>query len=140
MGNKLLAWPASRKHDSRHISTFSAVGSTATGDHCTFPLMPLNPLAPAFLPPYRFPSHLPISLCNSTKTSLPLAQTFPKRLHRSPHLMVFPSPIASLTVRSSSLLLCRRTHLIKVQKLFNYILDLQLFCPNLSNIRRNAYK
>ena len=43
---------------------------------CGFPLMSLNPLAPAFLPHYQFPSDPPISLCNSTAMSLPLARIF----------------------------------------------------------------
>ena len=36
--------------------------------------MSLNPLAPAFLPQYQSSSDSPISLCNSTAMSLPLAQ------------------------------------------------------------------
>ena len=38
--------------------------------------MSLNPLAPATLPDYQLRSHPPISLCNSTAISLPLAQIF----------------------------------------------------------------
>ena len=38
--------------------------------------MSLNPLAPAFLPHYQSSSDPPISLCNSTAMSLPLAQLF----------------------------------------------------------------
>ena len=47
------------KHDSKHISTFSTIGSTSTGDHSTFSLMPFNPLAPAFSQTVNFPpTHL----------------------------------------------------------------------------------
>ena len=52
------------------------IGSTSTGDRGTFPIMSLNPLAPAFLPYYQSPSDPPISLCNSIIMSLPLAQFF----------------------------------------------------------------
>ena len=52
------------------------ISSTTTGDQRTFPLMSLNPLAPAFLPHYQFSSDQPISLCNSTAMCLPLAQLF----------------------------------------------------------------
>ena len=38
--------------------------------------MSLNPLAPAVLPQYQYSSDGPISLCNSTAMSLPLAQLF----------------------------------------------------------------
>ena len=51
-------------------------GSTSTGDHGTFPLTSLNPIAPAFLPHYQYPSDPPISQCNPTTMSLPLAQFF----------------------------------------------------------------
>ena len=38
--------------------------------------MSLNPLAPAFHPHYQSSSDPPLSLCNSTKMSLPLDQLF----------------------------------------------------------------
>ena len=60
----------------KFISTFSMIGSTFTGDHRTLPLMSPNPLAPAFLPQYQYPSDPPISVCNSTTVSLPLVQLF----------------------------------------------------------------
>ena len=52
------------------------IGSTSTGDHRTFPLMSINPLAPAFPPHHQYPPVPSISLCNSTTVSLPLAQLF----------------------------------------------------------------
>ena len=52
---------------------FSTIGSTTTGDHRTAPLMSLNPLLTAFLPLSQSSSDPPISLCNSTAMSLPLA-------------------------------------------------------------------
>ena len=39
-------------------------------------MMSLNPLAPAFHPEYQSSSNPPLSLCNSTTMSLPLAQLF----------------------------------------------------------------
>ena len=50
------------------------IGSTTAGNHRTSSLMSLNPLPPAFLPHYQSSSDPPISLCNSTTMSLPLAQ------------------------------------------------------------------
>ena len=50
------------------------IGSATTGNHRTSPQMSLNLLAPAFLPHYQSSSDPPISLCNSTTRSLPLAQ------------------------------------------------------------------
>ena len=76
MGNSFLGWLTSRIYHSKHISTFSTIGSTSTGDHRIFPLISLNPLAPAFLPQFQSPSDPPASLCNSTTMSLPLAQMF----------------------------------------------------------------
>ena len=66
----------SRRYYSKHIFPFSAIGSATTGDHRTFRLMLLNPLAPAFLPHYQFPFDPPISRCNSTRMILHLAQAF----------------------------------------------------------------
>ena len=76
MGNNLLGWQTSRLYDSEHISPFSTIGSATTGDHCTAPLMSLNRLAPAFLPPSQSSSDPLFGLCNSTAMSLPLAQLF----------------------------------------------------------------
>ena len=95
MGNNLLGKPASRKHDSKHISTFSTIGSTSTDDHRTFPLRPLNPFAPAFLPHNQFSSAPRISLCNSTAMSLPLAQRF--RGMPPPITPFYGSPITQST-------------------------------------------
>ena len=75
MGNSFLGLSTSRIYDSKHIFTFSTIGSTSTGDHRTFPLISLDLFASASLPDYRFPTDPPISLCNSTAMSLPLAQT-----------------------------------------------------------------
>ena len=58
------------------MSTVSTIGSTTTGNHRTFPVMSFNPLVPAFLPHYHFPSDPPISLCNPAAKNLPLAQVF----------------------------------------------------------------
>ena len=74
MGNTLLGWQTSRIYISKHISSLSTIGSTATGAHRTCPLMSPNPLAPAFLPHYQSSSDPPISLCNTTAMGLPLAQ------------------------------------------------------------------
>ena len=60
------------------------IGSITTGDHRSFPLMSLNPFAPAFLPHYQFSSNPPISLCISTAMSLPLAQIFFRLSHCLP--------------------------------------------------------
>ena len=53
--------------------------------------MSLNPLAPDFHPNYQFPFNRPISLCNPTAMSLPLAQKF---IGRPPPIK--PSHILSL--------------------------------------------
>ena len=74
MGNSFLGYPTSRIYNSKQIFTFPTFDSTSFGDHCTFPLMSLNPLAPAFLPQFQFPSDPPISMGNFTTMSLPLAQ------------------------------------------------------------------
>ena len=74
--NSVLGQPTSRIHDSKHVSPFSTIGSTTTGDHRTAPLMSLNPLALAFLPHSQSSSDLPISVCISTTMSLLLAQLF----------------------------------------------------------------
>ena len=75
-GCEVSAQVGSRKIDlfSKYISPLSTPGSTTTGNHRTYPLMSLNPLAPAFLPQYQSSPEPPISLCNSTAVSLPLAQ------------------------------------------------------------------
>ena len=131
---------ASRIHDSKHISTFSTIGSTSTGDHRTFPLMSLNPFAPTFVPHYQSPSDPPISLCNSTTMSLPWLNYFAEYLHQSYNLMLLLLPYPSLTAISSSHLSSQRIHRSRMQKLINHFLDLQLFCPHLSNNRRNTYR
>ena len=63
-----------RIHNSKHMSPFSTIGSSSTGDHCIPPLMSLNPLAPAFLPQIQSSCDPPISLGNSDTMSFPLAQ------------------------------------------------------------------
>ena len=75
MGIILLGHQTSRIYGSKHASPLSTIGSATTGDHCTSPPMPLNPLAPAFHPHYQSSSDPPISFCNSTTMSLPLAQS-----------------------------------------------------------------
>ena len=75
LGNSLLGYTSSRIYNSKHMPAFSTIGSSTTGDHCTFPLMSLNPLAPAFLPHYQFPSDPPISLCNYHDKSPPCSNT-----------------------------------------------------------------
>ena len=74
MGISLLGQPASRIYNPKHISTFSTIGSTITGDRRTFSLMSFKPLAPTFVPHYQLPSDPPISLCNSNTMRLPLAE------------------------------------------------------------------
>ena len=69
-----------------------------------------------------------------------LLKYFADCLHRSPHLMVFTSDKLSLTALSSSLLPSRRTYLCRIQKLFNNLMDLHLFCPHLSNINTNVHR
>ena len=59
-----------------HISFFSTIGSTTTGNHRNSSLMWLNFLGPAFLHHYQFSSDAPISLCVSTTRILPSAQLF----------------------------------------------------------------
>ena len=122
------------------MSTFSTTGSSTTADHRTFPLLSLNPLAQAFLVSYQFPSNPLISLCNSTTMSLPFAQTFcgkPPSANSS-HAPPITRLIAGLlhAPRFSS----RITHLSRMQKLFNPLLDLHLFCSHPSNIGRNVYR
>ena len=73
MGKNLLGLSTPGIHDSKHLSSFPTLVITSTGDYRTFPLMPLNPLAPAFLPRYQSSSDPPVLLCNSTTTSLTLA-------------------------------------------------------------------
>ena len=51
--------------------------------------MSLNPLAPAFLPYYQSSSDAPISLCDSTTMSLPLAHLF---CGMPPQIPPFPAP------------------------------------------------
>ena len=75
-GKNPVGKPASRIYNSEYISPFPTIGSTPTGDHHSFPLMSLYPLAPASLPHYQFPSDPPISLCISTPMSLPFSQIF----------------------------------------------------------------
>ena len=69
-----MGWQASRIYNSKHISPLSTIGSTARGNHRTFPLLSLNPLAPTFLPQYQSSSDPPTSLCNTTAMRLPFAQ------------------------------------------------------------------
>ena len=69
-----MGQPTPRIHNSKHISPFSTIGSSSTGDHCISPPMTLNPLAPAFLPQFQFSCDSAILLGNSTKMSFPLAQ------------------------------------------------------------------
>ena len=73
MGNNRLGWQTPRRYNSMYISPLSTLGNTTTGNHRTSPPMALNPLAPAFIPLYQSSSDPPISLCNSTTMSLPLA-------------------------------------------------------------------
>ena len=54
--------------------------------------------------------------------------------------MLLPSDRPSLTALSTCLLSSQRTHLSSMQKLFNHLLALHLFCPHLSNISRNVYR
>ena len=89
MGNNILGWQTSRIYNSKHISSLSTNGSTNTGNHCIFPLMSLNPLAPAFLPHYQSSSDPPIPLGNSTAMSLPLAQLFCGMLSQSIPFLAF---------------------------------------------------
>ena len=76
MGYKLSGKPTPRMQNSKHISTFPTTGSASTSSHRLFPLISLNPFAPAFLP--LSSSDPPISLCkcNSSTMSLPLTQIF----------------------------------------------------------------
>ena len=76
MGNNLLGQPTPRIHNSKHISRFSTIGSSSTGDHCISPLMSVNPLAPDFLPQFQSSYDPAISLGNSSTMSFPLAQLF----------------------------------------------------------------
>ena len=76
MGDNLLGQSTPRIHNSKHISPFSTIGSSSTGDHCISPLMSLNPLATAFLPQFQTSYDPPTSLGNSTTMSFPLAQLF----------------------------------------------------------------
>ena len=74
MGNNLLGWQASGVYNSKHLSSLSTIGSTTTSNHCNSSLMPLNPLAPAFLPHHQSSSGPPLSLRHSDTMNLPLAQ------------------------------------------------------------------
>ena len=69
-----MGWQTTRIYNSKHLSPLSTNGSTTTGHHCPSPLMPLNPLAPVFLPHHQSSSDLPIPLGHSNTMSLPLAQ------------------------------------------------------------------
>ena len=100
--------------------------------------MPPNPFAPTLLLHWQFPSDPPISLCNSTAMSLPSARTFcgtPPLITPS-HDLAITQPA---TDGSFILLLTPRTsYLSRIQKLFNHLRDLHLFCSCLSNIMRNV--
>ena len=115
------------------------IGSTSTGDHRTYRLMMLNPLAPAFLPHYQPPSDPTVSLCNYTTMFLPWLNYFLECLHQSPHLMLLLLPNLSLTALSSSFFFNRRIYLSRMQMLINHFLDLQLVCLHLSIIKCNIY-
>ena len=54
--------------------------------------------------------------------------------------MLLASHNLSLTKPSSYLLSRRRAHFSRMQKLFNLLLDLHLFCSHLFNISRNVYR
>ena len=84
------------------MSNFSTIGSTTTGDHCTFPLMSLNSLAPVFLPHYQSSSDPPISLCNSTTMSLCLAQLC---CRMPPQIIPSPAPPTNQSITGSTCIL-----------------------------------
>ena len=73
IGNSVPGKPASRIYNSKHISIFSSVDSTTTGDRRTFPLMPFNPLSPAFFLHNQLTSDPPITFRHLTTMNLPLA-------------------------------------------------------------------
>ena len=76
MGKSFLGENASRRFGSKHITISSTINSTTTGDHHSFPLMPLNPLAPVFLLHDQLLSDSPITLNHPSTMNLPLAQIF----------------------------------------------------------------
>ena len=137
MGNSFLGKSTSRIYDSEHILTFSTIDSTTTGDHLAFLLMSLNLHAPAFLCHYQFASDPPILMGNSTAMSLPLAQSF---CRLPPSVTPSHAPPLRLTALSFSLLSSRRTHLSGMQNFVKHLLDLQFFCPYVSNIKRKVYR
>ena len=65
---------------------------------------------------------------------------FKECLRQWSHLMLLLLPNPSLTAPSSSLLFSRITHLNRIQKHFNPLLDLYPFWSHLFNIRRNVYR
>ena len=139
MGNSLLGRPTSGIYDSKHISPLSTIGSTTTGDHRTSPLMSLNTLAPVFLPHYQSSSDPPISLCNSTTMSLPLAQLF---CGMPPQIIPSHAPPINQPITDGTFILpVIQPKILSKQdaEVHQPPLDLHVFCPHLSNSRRTVY-
>ena len=116
------------------------IGSTTTGGHRAFPLMSLNPLAPAFPPHNQSSSNPAIPPWDSTTMSLPLAQSFcgiPPQIissHAAP--INQPNKDGTFSLAFSS----RKIHLNRMQQLINHLLNLHLFCPHPSNNSRIVYR
>ena len=72
MGNNLLGQQTTRVHHSKHVPSFSTIGSTTTSNHCNSSLMSLNPLAPAFLPQHQSSSGPSVMLDHSYAMNFPL--------------------------------------------------------------------
>ena len=88
--------------------------------------MSLKTPAPASLLHYQFPSDPPISLCNSTAMSLPLAQIY---CGLPPSITPYPAPPLRQPITDATFILplsSQRTHLSRMQKLFNHLLDTSL--------------
>ena len=127
MGNNVLGWQTSRIYDSKHISHFSAISSTTTGDHRTSPLMSLNPPAPAFRSYYPSSSDPPISLCNCTTMSLPLAQLF---WGMPPQLVPSHAPFINQPISDGTFIF----HFVQAEHLFKQDAEVHKTTPGSSSI------
>ena len=102
--------------------------------------MSFNLFAPAPFPHYQFPQPICLAVQHYHDESPSCSNLLPKCLHRSPppHAPPITQTITDGTLKLP--LSSRRTHLNRMQKLFNLLLDLQFFCSHLFNIRRKVCK